>query len=74
MVEAQEKINQIKEKLQTDKKKILDQLFINDPIMLMAQPQIALQLVMGVRATNQLVKMLDEGYSFELNEVPGYIG
>lgn len=80
-MDAQEKIDALKKKLKDDQDKILRTLFIDNPATLLVQPQMALQMVMGVRGTTELLKMLDDTYEFKINGVvdkkdivPFYLG
>ena len=70
---AEEKLQKLKEYFTRERDRLLKMLLIDDPLVL-AQPQAAQQIAMGVRGANQILKMLDDNYNFELNKVPFYIG
>ena len=73
MQTAEDKIKTLKEQVESDKTKILKTLFVDDPLPLLIQPGLVIQLVMGCRSLIKLLKQLDENYEFNFNEIPGYI-
>jgi hypothetical protein len=72
-MEAQEKLQKLKEFFGKERDRLLKILLIDDP-MAIAQPQAAQQVAMGIRGSNQILKMLDDDYDFSIKQIPGYVG
>ena len=72
-MEAEEKLQKLKEFFSKERDRLLKILLIDDPISL-SQPQAAQQIAMGIRRSNQILKMLDDDYDFNIKQIPGYIG
>lgn len=72
-MEAEEKLQKLKEFFSKERDRLLKILLIDDPISL-SQPNAAQQIAMGIRGSNQILKMLDDDYDFNIKSIPGYIG
>ena len=68
---AQEKLADMKKKFSDQKELILKQMIKDVPVMaLAAQPGLALQLILGLRSTLEILKELDKDYVFTSDQLP----
>lgn len=67
----QEKLSDMKKKFTNQKELILKQMIKDVPVMaLAAQPGLALQLILGLRSTLEILKELDKDYVFTSEQLP----